>query len=183
VAGAGGAGGASGGAGGASAGAGGASAGAGGASAGASSGGSTGNDCPVPNCLETLQSNCPPEGACHLDISTPTSPVLCWENGVSLDTSAGLTSVTTMRSSGGSVCYTIETTALLDGVTPTGTTKVWKDAGGNTVATGGDDYSAATSTVQCVGGDPIVYDTNSDCSGPDTSTDGSQCTQAACPFN
>jgi hypothetical protein len=161
-------------------GSGGASAGAGGAAGGA--GGSSGDDCPVPDCLVTLQSACPPDGDCRLDTSTPTSPELCWENGVSMETSAGLTSVTTVRGSGGGVCYTIETTVLLSGVTPTGTSKVWKDSNGTTVATGGEDYAAETSTVQCVSGDTVVYDANAACSGPD---DGSQseCPSGSCPFN
>jgi hypothetical protein len=139
-----------------------------GATGGGGSGG-TGSSCNIP-CFASLFAQCAPAGAC-----TTQGANICYANGVkfitTLNPAAG-SATTTIYKPGGAVCFTGANAISAQAVTTT-----YKDASGNTVATGTYDTGTGKTTIMCNG---KAYDL-ADCQAVGGGTgNGSSCSQGTC---
>jgi hypothetical protein len=134
----------------------------------------TSTNCTYPSCMASLFASCTPSGTCveQTDSATLSSNV-CYSNGVkelfSLDMTTQAAVVTVKN--GNTTCFSIEETASSSGTT---TNLTFKNASGQTIATGTNN--GATTTITCTGSQPVTLDASCD----PTSGATTDCTTGSC---
>ena len=152
---------------------------------GAADGGSSG--C-YPACLENLTAPCPLAASCVAQASSaPLGSNLCFAGGVTLQsvpvsTTSGTMTTSTVKASGGALCYTLEIDGV--GLAPIAYVYNWKDAGGTEVAIGTVNPSAPEMMVITCGSTTTTVDTGAAaCAGQTlTPPSASSCLTGVCAF-
>jgi hypothetical protein len=156
------------------------SAGAGGSGGSGGAGGSGGSSggCEFPQCFTDLMAGCNFTGACTQSTSTSGGGIVanvCYADGGKLTTSSSASGTqATGYKSGGSVCFTADTT-----YDSTNATATYKDPNGATVATVTTPLAGGATTIQC-GGQTYTIDPSQCADGGSGGAGGSSCTQGTC---